>query len=71
MPDDSRARFLLNQRHGAFKEIEMNTRVAWRNRLARFAPPSMQQGKMGYILLWLLGIPIPVLFVIFLLRGCT
>ena len=49
----------------------MNTRVAWRNRLARFAPPSMQQGKMGYILLWLLGIPIPVLFVIFLLRGCT
>ena len=30
-----------------------------------------QEGKMGYILLWLLGIPIPVLFVIFLLRGCT
>lgn len=25
----------------------------------------------GYILLWLLGIPIPILFVIFLLRGCT
>jgi hypothetical protein len=30
-----------------------------------------QQGKLGYILLWLLGVPIPVLFVIFLLRGCT
>ncbi|MGH8624632.1 MAG: hypothetical protein ACREYC_04985 [Gammaproteobacteria bacterium] len=29
-----------------------------------------QEGKMGYILLWLLGIPIPVLLVIFLLRGC-
>jgi hypothetical protein len=26
---------------------------------------------MGYILLWALGVPIPVLFVIFLLRGCT
>jgi hypothetical protein len=26
---------------------------------------------MGYILLWLLGIPIPVLFIIFLLRGCS
>jgi hypothetical protein len=25
----------------------------------------------GYILLWLLGIPIPVLFLIFLLRGCS
>ncbi len=30
-----------------------------------------QAGKIGYILLWLLGIPIPVLFVIFLLRGCN
>lgn len=30
-----------------------------------------QQGKAGWILLWLLGIPIPVLFVLFLLRGCT
>jgi hypothetical protein len=25
----------------------------------------------GYILLWLLGLPIPVLFLIFLLRGCS
>ena len=25
----------------------------------------------GYILLWLLGIPIPILFIIFLLRGCS
>ena len=30
-----------------------------------------QEGKIGYILLWLVGVPIPVLFVIFLLRGCT
>ena len=30
-----------------------------------------QQGKIGYILLWLLGVPIPVLFLFFLLRGCT
>jgi hypothetical protein len=25
----------------------------------------------GYIFLWLLGIPIPILLLIFLLRGCT
>jgi hypothetical protein len=25
----------------------------------------------GYILLWLLGIPIPILLLFFLLRGCT
>jgi len=30
-----------------------------------------QTGAAGYILLWLLGIPIPILFLIFLLRGCT
>ena len=30
-----------------------------------------QEGKLGYILLWALGVPIPVLFAIFLLRGCT
>jgi hypothetical protein len=30
-----------------------------------------EAGATGYILLWLLGIPIPILFVIFLLRGCS
>lgn len=29
-----------------------------------------QQGKVGYIILWALGVPIPVLFLIYLLRGC-
>ena len=28
-------------------------------------------GATGWILLWLLGIPIPVLLLLFLLRGCT
>ena len=30
-----------------------------------------EEGKIGYILLWLIGIPIPVLIVIFLIRGCN
>jgi len=30
-----------------------------------------EEGKAGYLLLWLLGVPIPVLLIIFLLRGCT
>jgi len=33
--------------------------------------PSDQEGRVGYILLWLLGVPIPILFLIYLLRGCT
>jgi hypothetical protein len=28
-------------------------------------------GAAGYILLWLLGMPIPILLIIFLLRGCS
>ena len=33
--------------------------------------PASQQGKVGYILLWALGVPIPILLMIYLLRGCT
>lgn len=34
-------------------------------------PPKSPAGKVGYALLWLLGIPIPVLVVIYFLRGCN
>jgi hypothetical protein len=30
-----------------------------------------QEGRVGWILLWLLGIPIPLLLVLYVLRGCT
>ena len=30
-----------------------------------------QEGRWGYILAWLVGIPIPILVLIYLLRGCT
>lgn len=30
-----------------------------------------EEGKIGWVLLWLLGIPIPILVVLFFLRGCT
>lgn len=30
-----------------------------------------QRGKVGYVILWLLGVPVSVLLLIFLLRGCT
>ena len=38
---------------------------ALRNRWA-----DKQRGGIGYVLLWLLGVPIPVLILISLLRGC-
>jgi hypothetical protein len=30
-----------------------------------------EQGAIGYIMMWLLGVPASLLFVIFLLRGCN
>jgi hypothetical protein len=30
-----------------------------------------EEGKIGWILLWALGIPIPILVILFVLRGCT
>jgi hypothetical protein len=31
----------------------------------------LESGRVGWILLWLLGIPIPVLLLLYVLRGCT
>lgn len=30
-----------------------------------------EKGRAGWILMWLLGVPIPVMLFLFLLRGCT
>jgi hypothetical protein len=30
-----------------------------------------EEGRVGWVLLWLLGIPLPILLILFLLRGCT
>jgi hypothetical protein len=30
-----------------------------------------RSGKVGWIILWLIGIPLPILLFFFLIRGCT
>lgn len=34
-------------------------------------PDRSLSGKIGWALLWLIGVPVPVLLIFFLLRGCT
>jgi hypothetical protein len=35
-------------------------------------PPRSEKGGAGaYLLFWLLGVPLPILFIIFMLRGCS
>lgn len=31
----------------------------------------LQYGRWGYVLAWLIGVPVPILVLIYLLRGCT
>lgn len=33
--------------------------------------PLDQRGASGWIFLWLIGIPVPLLLLFFVLRGCT
>ncbi|MHB8789756.1 MAG: hypothetical protein ACYDBT_07720 [Desulfobulbaceae bacterium] len=37
----------------------------------RIAMLNNEKGKVGWIILWALGIPIPILLVLYFLRGCT
>jgi len=30
-----------------------------------------ENGAMGWVLLWAIGIPIPILVILFMVRGCT
>ena len=30
-----------------------------------------QSGRVGWIFLWLLGVPIPILLMLYVMRGCT
>ncbi len=37
----------------------------------RSGDPEKQKGAIGYVLAWLLGVPIPILIIVALLRGCS
>jgi hypothetical protein len=45
--------------------------VASRNNMKINIERKLEEARVGWILLWLLGVPIPVLLILFLLRGCT
>jgi hypothetical protein len=37
----------------------------------RGGTPGNQKGALGYVLAWLLGVPIPILIIVALLRSCA
>jgi hypothetical protein len=53
--------FAFNSERRRAAVLERSANMDWKS----------ESGKIGYILLWLLGVPIPILLLIFVLRGCT
>jgi len=39
--------------------------------IAQLSKRVRESGKIGWILLWLIGVPVPILLLLFALRGCT
>jgi hypothetical protein len=37
----------------------------------RLQPLKTERGAIGWLFLWLIGIPVPLLIIFFLIRGCT
>lgn len=54
-------------RTGCFRKNQNRFHVAKRGD----AMLNNQKGKIGWILLWALGVPIPILLLLYFLRGCT
>jgi hypothetical protein len=59
---------LLRHKRSARTKYEI---VLKKGKKMKIMNQAKEKAATGYILLWLLGIPIPILLLIFLLRGCT
>lgn len=49
----------------------MKTKTRHPNMAIREKLTAILPGKVGWALLWLIGVPVPILLIFFLLRGCT
>lgn len=45
--------------------------ASWRARRSGYTFVDRQYGRWGYVLAWLVGVPIPILLLVYLLRGCN
>ncbi|MEO8487316.1 MAG: hypothetical protein ABI585_13375 [Betaproteobacteria bacterium] len=43
----------------------------WRAKRSAYTFIDRQYGRWGYVLAWLIGVPIPILLLVYLLRGCN
>src|SRR5947209_8401567 len=60
--------FSYSQTHGWSVEVLDVQRL---ENTCIFLRNQQEKGAVGYIILWALGVPVSVLLIVFLLRGCT
>src|SRR5690348_1233420 len=61
-------------RERLFHQLALCTRWVMERLVKAFrqgGDPNKQKGALGYVLAWLLGVPIPILIIVALLRGCA
>lgn len=56
-------------RHNQHNHLRIEKRL--KGMKTTFNTDRWMSGKIGWLLLWLVGIPVPILLILFLLRGCT
>jgi hypothetical protein len=80
MAENNRARCFEQRYRGLTKKVSRHARglagfrsfsVGRKETKMKLREKIQERAAAGYILLWLLGVPIPVLLLFFLLRGCT
>ena len=62
------ARARLLRTRPRMKPLRFDSLKSWARSRAQ---ASSKAGKAGWLILWLLGVPIPILLILFLVRGCT
>jgi hypothetical protein len=70
-PDGSDGTLQARRARGTSIVLESRHGCATSTGVAPDSSRRLEQGAIGWILLWVLGIPIPILLIFFLLRGCT
>jgi hypothetical protein len=48
----------------------LTAKPAFMNALIKLPERNLQSGKLGYALAWLLGVPLPILLIIYLISRC-
>ncbi len=59
---------IKNERNNSLFGFQTQPKITMKKRFDSF---KAQAGRIPLVLLWLVGVPVPILIIIFLFRGCS